>query len=160
MDKEKTKKTDIGDLLYEDLVLFDVEANNEEELLTTLSKVVYNKNFVKNSFKDAIIKREKIFPTGLPSPGVKVAIPHTDVEHVLTSCITIAKLKNPIQFIEMGTSSKRLDIELVFMLAVNAPKDQLNVLQKIMCTLSNEKVLLKLKKADTPKEIIKIIKDQ
>ncbi|RGD74472.1 PTS sugar transporter subunit IIA [Anaerofustis stercorihominis] len=159
MSKEKTKLMNIEDLLYEDLVLFDVEAENSDELLTNLSDVLTKKKFVKNSFKDAIINREKVFPTGLPSPGVKVAIPHTDAEHVLNSCITIAKLKKPIKFIEMGTSSNILDIELVFMLAINAPKDQLTVLQNIMNTLSNKKLLLELKKADTSKKVIDIIKN-
>lgn len=152
-------KMNIENLLYEDLIFFNVEAKNSDELLTKLSQIVINKNFVKKSFKDAIIEREKIFPTGLPTPGVKVAIPHTDAEHVLTPCITIAKLKEPIQFCEMGNSSNILNIELVFMLAINAPKDQLVVLQNIMNILSNEKMLLEIKESNDPKKIISIIKN-
>ena len=67
----------------ESIILLHVEAENRDEVLTTIGDNLVNKHLVRPSFVPAIIERENEFPTGLPTAGVSVAIPHTDVEHVI-----------------------------------------------------------------------------
>ena len=90
----------------ESVILLDVEGETPEEVLKTVASNMANKGLVKQSYINAIIEREKEYPTGLPTPGVSVAIPHTDIEHVNKKSISFAVLKNPVEFYIMGDTNK------------------------------------------------------
>ncbi len=60
---------------------------------------------VRASYKEALLAREERFPTGLPTQVMAVAIPHTDVEHVERSFISVARLAEPVAFHEMGANA-------------------------------------------------------
>lgn len=147
----------INGLLHEELVFFQVEANSREELLNKLSDELYIKNYVKDTFKEAVLEREQIFPTGLPTAGVKVAIPHTDAVHVIKPAIVIATLKNSIIFKEMGLGENDIDVELVIMMAINNPSEQVNTLSKLMGIFSNEELLKKIKDSKQVDEVLALI---
>ena len=66
------------ELLKEKLIFIDVEAKDREEAIGKMAKELYKKGYVKESYINAILDREKVFPTGLPTEEVGVAIPHTD----------------------------------------------------------------------------------
>lgn len=134
-----------AEMFNRDFILFDVEAKNKEELIKLLADKLYDAGYVKDTFLNAVLEREKVYPTGLPTGGVKVALPHTYAEHVLKPIIVIANLKNPVAFKEMGNGVNDIMAELVFMLAVTDPKNEVTLLQKLMGIFSKEDVLLKLK---------------
>ncbi|SCL92563.1 MULTISPECIES: PTS sugar transporter subunit IIA [Tissierellales] len=134
------------DMIKKELIYLDTKAKNKEELLSKLSDILYEKGYVKESFKQAIIDREKIYPTGLPTLGAKVALPHTDTEHVIKPAILVSTLEKPVKFIEMGNGTTVLDVEMVFMLAVKNPSHQVKVLQKLINMFEKEDVLTSLKK--------------
>lgn len=92
-------------LLHEDLAFVNYEAKNREGLLRDLAGILIKKGYVKDSYGDEILTREKLFPTGLATQGVKVAIPHTDAKYVNVPAILIAKLKHPIVFKAMGNDA-------------------------------------------------------
>lgn len=145
------------ELLDEDLIFFDVEANNWQEVLKYLSVYLLNKGYVKDSFYNALIEREKKFPTGLPTGGIKVAIPHADPVHVIKNGIAIALLKKPVLFREMGKFEGEIECDIVFMLAIKNPNEQIKVLQNFMNIFMNSDLLMKIKNAKTKKEIIDLI---
>ncbi|WP_152657107.1 PTS sugar transporter subunit IIA [Oceanobacillus sp. CFH 90083] len=142
------------DLFDEQLVHFDCEAASSEELLEKMANRLEKKNLVKDSYKRAIIEREHKFPTGLPTKVIKIALPHTDVEHVHQSCISIAKLKEPVQFREMGNNNSEVAVNLVFMLALNGSQDHLKVIQKLISLFSQEEVMQDLQKASNKNELL------
>ncbi len=144
-------------VLNEELVLFDVEASDQVDLLDKLAKILYEKGYVKSSFNEAIIERELVFPTGLPTAGVKVAIPHTDAEHVIQSAILFAKLNRPIEFKEMGNGINVLQIEMVFMLALADSNKQAGLLGNLMSIFSEEDTLMSLKHAKEHHEVVQIV---
>ena len=144
-------------LLYEDLVFMNYEAENKEELLGNLSEILRKKGYVKESYLEGILKREALYPTGLNTNGVKVAIPHTDAIHVEKSAIVIAILKKPVIFKEMANELKDVHAELVFMLAIKNPKDQVPTLSKLMSILSNKERLLSIRNCKTSKEVVDIL---
>ncbi|MBP2076126.1 PTS sugar transporter subunit IIA [Oceanobacillus polygoni] len=125
----------------ESVILLDVEGDNKEEVLATISNNLVERGLVKESFVPAIIKREGEFATGLPTAGVSVAIPHTDVEHVNKKTISIAVLKNPVDFVIMGDDSETTPVQLVFMLAMDEAHSQLSLLQKLMQVFQEEDTL-------------------
>ena len=151
------KELKLSDLFNKDLIFTDYEADSSTDLLNKLYKEVYRKGYVKNTFINGIIEREKNYPTGLETMHIKIAIPHTDAIHVNKSCITIAKLKHPVAFKNMATSVDDVNVEMVFMLAVHEPKEQVKVLQKIIGIFTNEEAMKKFKMAKTPDELLSIV---
>lgn len=73
--------------------------------------------------------------------------------------IAIATLKQPVEFVEMGTDDEYVNAQVIFMLAVDE-KGHLELLQAILAVLQDQEVLKKLIKAKDAKEIIEIIKEK
>jgi len=152
MDNREVLKT-----FSKELILFDVEAENSEELLTLLAARLYDAGYVKDTFAGAVLEREKVFPTGLPTPGVRVALPHTYAIHVLMPNILIANLKRPVAFKEMGNGVRDVMAELVFVVALTDPKEEVQLLQKLMGLFAKEDVLLELKASSSAETTLKIL---
>lgn len=125
-------------LFHKNLIFLNYESSNQVTLLNEFSQILYEKGYVKNSYAKAIIEREEKFPTGLNTPGVKLAMPHTYPQHVLKSAILVATLKQPIIFKEMGNASNTVNAQLIFMLAVTDPKGHLSILSKLLSIFSDE----------------------
>jgi len=150
----------IWEQLNQDLILLDLESNNERDVFEALGGTLVKKGYAKDSYVQALSDREKEFSTGLDIDGFGVAIPHTDVTHVLKSGIGIAKLAKPVTFIHMATDDQEVPVELVFMLAVVNPADHIGELQRILEIIQDKEVLKKLKNAQSASEIIEIVKEK
>lgn len=125
----------------ESIILVDLEANTKEEVLTAMGENLEKQGLVKESFIPAIIAREAEFATGLPTAGVSVAIPHTDVEHVKKKTISFAVLKDPVDFGVMGDPDETTPVKVIFMLAMDKADDQLSLLQRLMQIFQDEAAL-------------------
>ncbi len=125
----------------ETLVLRNIEGENSADILNFMAKNLYNKGFVKASYAEAVIEREKKFATGLPTGGYGVAIPHTDIEHVNQSAISVGILKEQVEFGIMGEETEKTPVKLVFMLAMHDSHSQLSMLQSLMGIFQDEEVL-------------------
>lgn len=147
------------ELLNEELILMDYEVNDKEELLRGLGTILREKGFVKESYVEGLLEREETFPTGLNTPGVSVAIPHTYAIHVEKPAILIAKLKKPVIFKEMGSGENDVEAKLIFMLAIKKPDQQVITLSKLMSIFSNEETLLKIYNAKEKFEIYLTLKN-
>lgn len=134
--------------------------NNKEEILKNIAEKMVEQGYVKESFTQAILDREKIYPTGLQSSSLGVAIPHTDSEHVNSQAISIATLKEPVTFIHMGSDDIEVTVKIIFMLAIKNPKDQLTLLQKFMDILQKEEVLNKIANSEKKYEVIDLLKKE
>lgn len=137
-----------------DLVEANVKANQPEDVINYLGSLMFSKGFIKDSYVKAVIDREKIYPTGLPTMPVKVAIPHTDSSHVNKSAIGIAILDKPVDFMMMGGTGESLAVEIVFLLAIEDPALQLKTLKILMNVFQDNKLLTKLKASKTKDDII------
>lgn len=147
----------IEELIHEDYIFINDPASSRDDLLTRLGNALHAGGFVKDSFIDAIIRRENKYPTGLPTESLKIAIPHTDIEHVNKPCIAIAKLKHPVAFKLMGNNQTDVAVDMAFMLALNDAKGHLSILQKVIQLFSDKSVLAALKASDTRKGIYNTI---
>ncbi len=151
------KNNENQSLFYREFIFFNVSANDKNELLKKVSTKLYEYGYVKESFIDAIQERENKYPTGLPTKGVKVSIPHTDPIHVIKPIITVVNLNNPIIFKEMGNGENDIYAELIFLLAIADPNKQIDILKKLMDIFMNEAVLKEIKNASTEEDTIKIL---
>jgi len=144
-------------LFKADMVLFNMQAENNTEVLTKLYEHLYQKGYVKESYLLALLEREKKFPTGLATIPFAVAIPHTDSEHVLQPCIVIAKLAHPVMFQEMANESNYVNAHFVFALVLNDSEKQVGMLGTLMGIFSNEKMMERLARADSAQAILQVI---
>ena len=149
-------------MIWEELdkaIIFDeVDATDWKDVMMKVGGTLVQENYAKKSYIDALITRETEFPTGLDVNGIGVAIPHTDVTHVQKPGIAIAVLKNPVDFIQMGSDDDIVKVQLIFMLAVVDPSAHLEKLQRILAIIQDTYVLMKLLNVHEKQEIIEIIK--
>ena len=146
--------------LSDELVLLDVEAEDSFDLLRQAAQRLYEQGYVKDSYADAVVAREKVFATGLPTVMGGVAIPHTDVEHVNTPAVCIARLKKPVDFIMMGDDTEKVSVDCIFMLAMKEAHAQLTLLQNLMGILQDEDALKLVKTGDSAQEICAFVKER
>lgn len=142
----------------EEIVLLDITPKDSTEALSIVSDELIKKNVVKESYKDAIIKREEEFPTGLNAPSCGIAIPHTDAIHVNKPQIAIARLAQPVKFLQMGDGAD-VEAKLIFMLALKEPHAQLETLQKLMALIQNETAVAEWIAAKDSKTAINVLKE-
>ncbi|MGH4121222.1 PTS sugar transporter subunit IIA [Clostridium sp.] len=141
-------------LFHEKLILLNYEAESKEELLKNMSKILREQGYVKDSFAEGVLQREIIYPTGLNTAGVKVAIPHTDAIHVEKPAILVALLNKAVSFKEMGGGVNDVEAKLIFMLAIKNPSRQVQTLGKLMSIFSDKDKLLSIYNSTTTKEVI------
>ena len=149
------EKYNIRDLLFEELIELTLEAEDFEDAIKKIGEDADRKGYVKEGFADAVIKREKLYPTALPTEVLKVAIPHPmERDTVKKSAIIITKLKTPVDFTLMGSDNETVPVNIIFTLAVNGAEHQLTILQKLVGMFSEKESMERIKASTTPKEIM------
>jgi len=124
------------------VVKIGIEGRDKTEVLTNMARMLVEAGYVKESYIDGILKREKIFPTGIPLDGYGIAIPHTDIEHVNSPMVAVATLINPIEFNCMGGGDEdRVAVKIIFMLAMKDGNEQLPMLQSLMHIIQDNKLI-------------------
>jgi len=109
---------------------FNQTFESKEALFEAVSKQLLTEGYVKNGYLDALVSREKKFPTGIES-AINLAIPHAEPEEVNQSTFVIVTLAKPLQFASMMEPEKLLEVPLVILLVLNDGKDQIAFLQRI-----------------------------
>jgi len=140
-----------------DLVLLHMEAETSNEIIQNLGALMLSKGYVKDSYIEAVLERERNLPTGLPIGDFCVAIPHTDSGHVNQSNIAITTLKKPSVFHSMVNPEEKLNVEVVFLLAVKDPNLQIQLLKNLMSVFQNKELLIKVRDASSKEEISELL---
>lgn len=135
----------ILDFLVPSSVALHFTAHDSKEVITHLGNLLFAAGYVRDSFVDAALDRESRLPTGLPLSGeVNAAIPHTEVEHVLKPGLAIATLTTPVNFQNMVMPEEAVPCRLVFVMALDQPKAQIEMLQEIAGVLQNPVIIQSL----------------
>jgi|UPI0005A744F0 Phosphotransferase system mannitol/fructose-specific IIA domain (Ntr-type) len=151
----------ISSLFAEETIFLiaDEKTYEEKEILEFIGSKLIKLGYVKETFTAALIAREAEYPTGLKMEPFPVAIPHTDPEHVKKPCVCIVRLKNGVEFHEMMNTIETVRVNYIFCIVLASPDKQTGVLQNIISITSNKNLMDRIGKADTPKDILKIIND-
>ncbi|MBA4496357.1 PTS sugar transporter subunit IIA [Paenactinomyces guangxiensis] len=144
-------------IIEEDLILLGFSAKNKEELLTALSQRLLEKGYVVPDYTDAVLAREKQYPTGLQIGPIGVAIPHTDSKYVKQTKIAVCVPDQPVTFELMGEDSGTVDADMVFLLAINNSEDHLKFLQQLMAVFQNQPLLSQLKETKDKQNFVKVL---
>lgn len=141
------------------IVLMDCRAQCREEVIGALVCAMEQAGYVTAAYTANVLTRESRYPTGLPTQGVRVAIPHgMNADGILRQGIGIAKLLAPVKFINMADANEELDVELVFLLANREADAQVEDLRALMECFSQEELLLGLKEATDAAELICLLR--
>lgn len=146
-------------MVHEELVFPGLTASNYEEVIKLVGSKMCAKGFVKDSYVDAVLEREKVFPTGLQIGDFGIAIPHTDSKHVEKSMVGIATLKDAVIFQSMVDPSTEVAAKLVFLLAVKDPDGQMEMLKQLMSIFQNIILLEALWQESSPQKMAELLID-
>lgn len=144
-------------LFDKEVILFNQDASDNVSALTRLANSMYAKGVVTSEYRDALLKREESFSTGLMTQTIGVAIPHTDPDKVIEPQIGFMSLKHPVTFHQMGDNAE-IQVKLIFMLALKKSDDQLSMLQKLMALFQNQEAMDALQKIEQKNDFLDLMK--
>ncbi|HEY89885.1 MAG TPA: PTS sugar transporter subunit IIA [Thermoflexia bacterium] len=140
----------------EELVIVPLQAVSATDAITQLGAKLQAARCVKESWVQATIDREEVFATGLPTKEIGVAIPHTDVVHVLKQAIAVGVLEEPVEFMEMGNPDSTVLVRIVCALAVPRSESMVKVLQRLVKMFQSPETLRAIAGAGSAAKIVEI----
>nr|WP_314943686.1 PTS sugar transporter subunit IIA [Streptococcus infantis] len=145
-------------------LVFCLEADNQEQLFDQVATLLEEKKVVTDTYRSALIEREKMFPTGLDMEFLgkdlpNVAIPHTDTIHNLTENVAVVRLAKPVTFHNMIAPDKEVEVSLLFFIINNSSSSQTNILAQLMDFFTGNGHLEALSKITEPEALFQYISE-
>ena len=141
------------------MCLLGLDATDQDDLFTQMAGALQEEGIVKPSYLSALKEREAVYPTGQLIDGTGFAIPHCDSANVNVSQILFGQLAHPIEFADMGDPTHRIDVSLVFMLAMSQPHEQVDTLSNLFGLFQNTEVVERLKVCKSRENFAQILAD-
>lgn len=151
---------ELKEILFPECILTHVKADNKEQALRQLFEVLLRTGKVKPTFYDAVLEREREYPTGLALETWNAAIPHVVPAHVEHSALGIAILEKPVTFQRMDDDDATVEVKVIFNIALDSNGKQLDILQQIMGIVSDPTIMGQLAQADTPQDVLNILQER
>ena len=114
------------------LCFFHQKVESQDQLFQMMTDKMLEAGCVKENYYEGISNREKEYPTGL-------------------------LVNQTIEFEDMVDKSHKISVELVFMLAMAQPHEQVNTLQNLIALFQDDEKVAKLKECNTEKELMQIL---
>jgi PTS system galactitol-specific IIA component len=141
-------------------ILINIKADSSGEVIRRLTDLLVKNGCVKIEYADVVISREEQYPTGIPTAGLPVAIPHGFADDcVLAPSIAVATLARPVTFRNMFDPDEELAVGIVFLIALSS-KDKNELakdLERVMSMLSDGELLSGLSAAKSGLEFTEIM---
>ncbi len=119
----------ISILTQKELMFAGLDAKTDVEVLEALADAAIKAGVADESFKPALIEREKNMPTAL-NMNIPIAVPH-----IHTGCkknfISVATLKQKVPFGNMADLTNSLPVQIVFLLGLESLSVQSRVLRHV-----------------------------
>ena len=144
-------------IIDDNLIFSNLEYENSNDVLKFLSDNLEKNGYVKSSFYGGLLEREAAYPTGLDFGDYSIAMPHTEVEHVLKSTLSIATLKKKVDFKCAEDHSKDTPVEVVCVIAFGEKEDKIDVLTKLISFFGNKEEFYKMLTSDKD-NLVEIVK--
>ena len=146
-------------------LVFCLEADNQEQLFDQVATLLEEKKVVTDTYRSALVEREKMFPTGLDMEFLgkdlpNVAIPHTDTIHNLTENVVVVRLAKPVTFHNMIAPDKEVEVSLLFFIINNSSSSQTNILAQLMDFFTGDGHLDALSKITEPEALFQYISEE
>ena len=144
--------------INEDVININMEWSTKEEFFQQVHDKVFGLGYVTEDFNKKILEREGIFPTALNLGEYGVAIPHTDAEYIKEEFISICTFKDSIELSSMEDQNEKVQVKLAFVLGLNQPHNQLQVLTELMSIIQNKELVEGLINSSNTEEVLEIVK--
>lgn len=144
-------------ILSEDLIELGITETKKEDVIKIMADKLWAKGYVKDGYYENVVKREKDFPTGLPTV-IPVALCHTEAQYVNQNAMAVGTLAHPVEFNEMGTPERNIQAEIIFLLALKDPKDQITYLKKMVTVFKSKETLETIRDATDSKALVIFLK--
>lgn len=147
----------LSNYLTEKLIFTQNQYASSSDLFQAVYDVALRADYVREDFLDRVKEREATFPTGIQLENLGVAIPHTDAECVLEEFVAVVVNREPVTFQSMEDITVTVPASLVFVLGLNQPHVQLEMLQSLMGLLQNEELLKEILAATSAEDVLAIV---
>lgn len=142
-------------------IMTGLKAESNTQVIKLLGDKLYELGYVNKDYVSAVIEREATFPTGLVLEGkYNVAIPHTDTKYVHNAGIAFTSLEKPVIFKNIEDQKSEVETNMVFLLAVKDPKEQVELLQKLVEIFQNEELIDKIYQTRNSEEVKDLLNKQ
>lgn len=154
---EKAEPVSLSDVIREDLIFTDVQANSQSKSFEQLAEIAVSKGLATN--KDAVVSgfeaREKESTTGMEHG---IAIPHTELAEISKPSLIIMKLANGVEWNSLDGSETKL--VLAMLIPKGGAGGHLAMLSEISKLLVHESFTRELMQAKTKTEIEQLFKEK
>lgn len=147
----------IETFLNPEFIWIDENMQSSTEVFETVARKGEEQGYVNEKFLGKIKEREKTFPTGLQLDGYGVAIPHTDADCIEKQFVAVVVPTEGVPFKRMDDVHAEVKAQLIFVLGLNEPHSQLEMLQGLMGMLQDPAVITSLRKKENADEVIKYL---
>lgn len=144
-------------IISEKLIKLKMTETSKEEAIRALAAGLYALDYVGEGYVENVLKREEVFPTGLPT-SIPMAVCHTEAQYVKQSALAVGTLAAPIAFQEMGTPEQTVDAEIILLVALNDPKQQVPFLKKLAAIFKDHAALTAIRDAQDPEKLVEMLK--
>lgn len=143
----------------ESLTIIGQQFLSKQDVIRALFELMRSAEYVRESYLSAVLEREEKMPTGLLTQAYGIAIPHSDPEHVIHSCIAIALLEQPVLFKNMANPTEDVPVQLVLLLAIAEKGSVTSVLANLAEAFLNPSVLNYLLTMKTSQQLSEALSD-
>lgn len=148
---------EVSDYLRDQLILLHTSFKSSKELFTAVNAKAEENGFVTDQFLPKILKREATFPTGLQLENRGVAIPHTDADTIKKEFVAVIVNDDPVEFSRMDDPEQKVGAKLVFVLGLNKPHAQLDMLQALMSVIQDDSLVDRLEKVENADQVKQLL---
>ena len=148
----------MSDIQFDESMILELEdVQSNTQALTFLTDYLLEKGFVKEGYREAILKREASFPTGLSTGEINIAIPHADTSYVNQAALCVGILKKPVKFSAMDEPDHQIDVNIIIVLALKEAHGHLEMLQKVVELIKDQDNLKSIVTAEDKKPVYNLI---
>jgi PTS system galactitol-specific IIA component len=131
---------------------------NAERVISLLCQRLQAEGYTETGYLEAVLEREKRFPTALPTLPYATAIPHADPLHVRETGVAVAVLGHAVPFRAMDSPEQSLPVRAVILLAVAHSSQQTTTLRWVCDILNRREAVEQLVSAQTPAAAMAILR--
>lgn len=117
-----------------------IHFTNCEAALQHIGAEMLAKKVVQESYPQALLERETVFPTGIALERHAVAIPHCEAIHAVSPAIYLIRPDEPVRF-QRADDDSDIPVTLIIALIVENPEAQLKLLRRLFSELQNPDVM-------------------
>ena len=149
----------VNNMLHSELIALNKGVHTEKDLFKLIAQDLKTKGFVNEGYLQGITEREDKFPTGLITPFLNVALPHSDTKYVEEPFIYVVRLVKPVTVHQMG-DNQEMEVKDLFFLGIKDPSKQVGLLSTLMQLFQDEEFVEQYKALQTETEVYEVLKNK